>query len=372
MFSSVASGVRPVEDMPERLLRLRDRSGDGQNVVADAEFFRELRGIAQAPFARIAGGKRDAPDAFRPERLGGDHGDERRVDAAGEAEHDRLEAALGDVVAHAEDERAEELFFLVGGKGWRGHALTGAATIDHEHVLGEAGAEGEQVALRVERDAVAVEDQLVVRADHVDLHEWHTFVARDPLQHGEPGRLLAAFPGRGGDVDDERRAGVDEFVDGIVPVTTLGPEIGVVPDVLADGQRDFLSRDFDWGNFLRRIEVTVLVEDVVGRQERLHHAMDDLSVLEDGGGVAQAAPGPERIAVDVASNERNVAYRQGEQVEAFEAARKEIVAQEQVAGRVAAEKKLGARGRVPLLCRRPRDRPPPVARGFYRTRRWWR
>ena len=66
--------------------------------------------------------------------------------------------------------------------------------------------------------------------------------------------------------------------------------------------------------------------------------MGDFAVLEDSGGVMEAAAGTRRIAVDVAGDERNVADRLRERLEAVEAARDEVVAQEEVAGRVAAEK----------------------------------
>ena len=132
-----------------------------------------------------------------PERLRRDDGDERRVDAAGKAEHDRLEAALGDVIADAEDEGAEELLFLVGGQreGRRAGPEAVAADIDDEQMSSaKLAPSASTFALRVERDAVAVEDQLVVRADHVDLHERHFLVARDALQHGEPRALPCRAP----------------------------------------------------------------------------------------------------------------------------------------------------------------------------------
>ena len=201
-----------------------------------------------------------------------------------------------------------------------------------------------------------------------------TFSSRgDPLQHGEPGRFLAALPGRGGDVDDQLRARADEFADGIARGSGARARNRRRSRCPRKWSRAIFWPSISSGATLsRRLEIAVLVEDVVGGQERLDDAMDDLAVLDDGGGVAQGASGPRRIAVDVAGDERDVADRIRQRVKAIEPALNEVVAQEKIAGRVAAKEKLRGEDEFRALARPPRDKPPPAARDFCRTRRWWR
>ena len=66
----------------------------------------------------------------------------------------------------------------------------------------------------------------------------------------------------------------------VAAVTAFRPEIGVVPNVLADRHGDLLPGDLDRRDFFRRLEIAVLVKDIVGRQQRLDYAMDDPSVLD--------------------------------------------------------------------------------------------
>ena len=66
-------------------------------------------GVAQRVVRGIPGRHRDAGDLCWPQRVGGQRRGERGVDAAGQAEHDRREPALADVVAQAEPKRVPRL-----------------------------------------------------------------------------------------------------------------------------------------------------------------------------------------------------------------------------------------------------------------------
>src|SRR5208283_707080 len=94
-------------------------------------------------------------------------------------------------------------------------------------------------AARIQSDTVAVKNQFVVRADEVDLRERHLFVARDALQHVQPGAFLAVLPRRRGNVKDDFRPLSDQFRDGVPAVQPVRPEILVIPDVLANGDSQF-------------------------------------------------------------------------------------------------------------------------------------
>ena len=58
-----------------------------------------------------------------------------------------------------------------------------AVHFDHDYVFGETFAKRENFALAIQRDAVSIENQFIIRADGVDLDERNFFVARHALQH---------------------------------------------------------------------------------------------------------------------------------------------------------------------------------------------
>jgi hypothetical protein len=117
----------------------------------------------------------------------------------------------------------------------------GGLRVDDQHLLGKTRAERQHLALRVERHAVAVENQFVVRADHVDLHQRHRSSRATRCSMAS---RVASLPRCQGEAEiftiSVAPASISSRT-GIAPVAALGPEIGVVPDVLANGQRDFLA-----------------------------------------------------------------------------------------------------------------------------------
>ena len=187
----------------------------------------------------------------------------RGVDAAGQADHHVGEAVLLDVVAGAEHQRLVHLVVAaeevgdrrlpadsrVGGR--RGDVgdpgqldqrelLVGRPAtrveqplavdrlhveVDHQQVLDELGRAGEQLAVRVEGDGPAVEDQLVLAADLVHVDERAGRVGGAGGEHPLPLGLLALGVGRGVEVEDHLGAAV-----GLV-----GDRARRVPRVLADG-----------------------------------------------------------------------------------------------------------------------------------------
>ena len=114
-----------------------------------------------------------------PERRGRERGGERGVDAARQAEHDAREAALAHVVAQAEHERAVRRLLVGPATGRRTGAAPDAgrragprARRSTSDVLLELGAaQRSSSPSGVDANRVAVEDQLVVAADLVDVEE---------------------------------------------------------------------------------------------------------------------------------------------------------------------------------------------------------
>ena len=140
---------------------------------------------------------RDAVHVVGAERVAGDRRDQRRVDAAGEPEHAPSEAVLAHVVAQARDERRRtprrRRRDPLGDRRAAGRSYgrpAGAPTVDApsaSRLGGRVGGRQLEVddqqrprrtagpapdrAAGVDDERVAVEDQLVLAADHVDVGE---------------------------------------------------------------------------------------------------------------------------------------------------------------------------------------------------------
>ena len=93
---------------------------DRQLPEIGAEALGEPPRVGACRLGRVARRHRDAVHALRAERLDGERGRERRVDPAGDADHDVAEAVLADVVAQAELEREPHLLELGHGSARKG------------------------------------------------------------------------------------------------------------------------------------------------------------------------------------------------------------------------------------------------------------
>ena len=72
-----------------------------------------------------------------------------------------------------------------------------AVHFDHKHVFCESFAEGKNFTLTIQRDAVSVENEFVVRADRVYLDERNLLVAGHALQHFKARPFFSNMPRRG-------------------------------------------------------------------------------------------------------------------------------------------------------------------------------
>ena len=168
----------------------------------------------------VAGGEGDAEDVCGAEGFGGEGGDDGGVDAAGEAEDDALEAALADVIAEAEEEGGVDGGDAGAGRDFRFLSFEfrvgfECGEVDDEEVFLEVFGLGDDVAVGVEDDGVAVEDEFVVAADLVDVDDGHV-----PAFGLEGEEFVAVFvfaqdEGGGGDVEEEFGAGLGEGADGV-------------------------------------------------------------------------------------------------------------------------------------------------------------
>ena len=133
-------------------------------------------------------GANGVDDARRPARRRGRGPGSSITVAAGTLVADALELAA----AHVAEPAADRL---------------GRVEIDDEQRLLEPGRARDHLALVVEHDGVAVEDELVLAADEVAEGEVRRVVARPGDEHLLAVLGLADVERRGGEVDDQLRAG---------------------------------------------------------------------------------------------------------------------------------------------------------------------
>ena len=147
--------------------------------------------------------------------------------------------------------------------------------------------------------------------------------------------------GRGGHVDQQVGAGTAHGRHRVAVVERPRKDVLVVPDVLADGQRQPSPPEFDHLVGLARLEVAALVEHVVGRQEPLYGPVQHPAVLEQGRGVEQRLARSLRVAVHVAADHPDTAHGVHQVVERIEIGLHEIVLFQQVPRRIAREHQFG-------------------------------
>ena len=168
------------------------------------------------------------------ERVGGDDGDERRVDPAGETDHDIGEPVLAAVVAGAEHERFVQLLVRFERVGDRsidertGRAAAGIADVhdrepglgvlaarveqavpvdgrdrhvDDHQVFDELWGAGEHLTFGVDDERATVEHELVLSADLVDVRDRGVGVLGAGSDHPFASRVLLPVIWRTVDVD---------------------------------------------------------------------------------------------------------------------------------------------------------------------------
>ena len=330
------------------------------------EVLGEQLGVALGVLARVARRHRHAVDVLGTERVDGDAGHDRGVDATRQRDHDVVEAVLPAVVAGAEHQRVVELAVGVerrrrssrsrivvhdrfGGDLDRRQQRLGDATarveqplavdrrnrhVDDHQVLDELRRPCEQRAFVVEHDRPAVEHQLVLATDLVDVDDRRVRIRCTGRQHPFAFDALARVERRGVDVDADLGAGGSLFGD--------GPERA--PDVLADRDADLDAADDEQlqriGLVARR-EVAGLVEHRRVRQQPLAVRADDLAVGAHRGGVVEVA-----VLVDETDDGGTSTGASGELRQRREVVGDEAGLQHQVLGRIPGGRQLGERDDV--------------------------
>ena len=313
--------------------------------------------------------------AIGAERVAGDGGHQRGVDAARQAQDHAGKAVLVDVVAQAGDQRAVDLG-NVGGRGRDGGGnsgpIGGGGGVDHEGIgaragrqveirnedlVDELGTTGDERAVGPDDQGVAVEDEFVLAADHVDVGEGEVAFSRAVAAKVQAHVVLIAFIRRAVDHDQKPAP------------ARLRDRAAVLPQVLADRQRNVDAANPQHAGLLARHEVTELVEDAVVGQMVLAVASDELPAMQDArsvdrGATRSAEPiGRTRQAVEVADDHDDLAEAIGRKIarEPFGSGARgslERRSQGEVLDGIAGEEHLGQGHDVGAQCGGPRDRLP--------------
>ena len=121
--------------------------------------------------------------------------------------------------------------------------------------------------------------------------------------------MLADRERRRRQVDDRVGAGAHQLFDRIVVIAAPLPEVAIVPDVLADADAEPAAAELEDLRAVERLEVAVLVEDVVGRQERLAKPLTDAALAQQHRRVEERPPFVGRIRLRQSDEHRRLAGR---------------------------------------------------------------
>ena len=159
--------------------------------------------------------------------------------------------------------------------------------------------------------AVTIEDELVVASYLIDVDERNSVFPDQASKHPETQIFLAQVIGRRGDIQHRARAVLNEPGYRIGPVVALGPEVPVVPDILADRKAELAATKVYWDRILGRLEIPILIEDVVSREEGLTNPRNGLPFVEECGGVENRFAGRAGVLLGVADERGRLAHSGG-------------------------------------------------------------
>ena len=284
-FSSVTSRGAPANSGGERSLRALHRAFDRHDVVLHAERLGDGRGIVERVLRGEAIRQHHAAHALGAERIDRHRRAQRGIDAAGEAEHDALEAVLVDVVAQAE--HAGGVVGLLGILGRRDRPVRAAPRsararpVRRHHGLAERRQLERERAVGIERERGAVEHQLVLAADLVDVDERQAALGDARDRDVEADVALVAPIGRAVRHDQHFGAGLGQALD-----HSRAPQC---PDILADRHAEAHAAEVDRPGQRARREHALLVEHAVVRQVDLEADGRDAAAVEQRIGVVELA-----------------------------------------------------------------------------------
>ncbi len=282
IFSSVVSGLVPANNGFKRANVLLKELADVDHFKANAQVGRQPAAVVDRACRRVGAGHSDGDHILRAQRVFGDGRHQRRVNAAAQGHQGLVKAAFAHIIARAQHQR------VVSGRGIvlirHGH-LRSIKGIDQHQVLLERGCLGNQLAVRIQGQRGAVEEQAVVAAHLVGHQHGYAVPPRNCRQHLAAHGALAVPVRRRRQIDVHRRMLAHQLFHGIDRIEPPRPEVLVVPGVLADGNRQPHAVQFHHLLRSRRSKVTLLVEDVVERQQALMLLQQQAAAIQQNGGI---------------------------------------------------------------------------------------
>jgi hypothetical protein len=222
MFSSATSRGRPAKIGAERFSAAPTVSAMEMVWNSMPRFAARMRASSFECWLEMTDGRLTPMTFFGPRASAAMTADEGGVDAAGEAEQGLLETGLVRVVANAEHEGVVdigEVGLLEGGVDFRFLILDfRSRKIDDAQFLAKGGESGQGLALGISHDAAAVEEELVVAADGVDVGDRAAELAGGVGHELVADVALAVVPRAGGEVDHHIAALGGELRTGSAPL----------------------------------------------------------------------------------------------------------------------------------------------------------
>ena len=207
--------------------------------------------------------------------------------------------------------------------------------IDHNKLFLKRGALAEQIARRVEREAVAVENQFVIAAHEVAVHDGNAVFPRHTLEHVMTVALLAQMIRRRGHVQNRLRMQLasHQLMDRAAFVE-LCRQIILRPNVLANRQAQALTAEADHRIGVSGLEIAVFVEYIVRGQQHLLAAGDRFPVLDERDRVHVVTARALGVEIHVTDEQRGWADLRGQFVQYPQVVVNKAVFGEQIARRI--------------------------------------
>ena len=256
------------------------RRGDGEDIVADAEGVSAVARIPEAFFRRVAVGQHDGVNALRAQRIRCHGRADRRINPAGKPEDHPGEAVLLDIILQPQHAGRIIRLWSFDDEMLLASADPPACAIALERGHGKMLDEGRELecerAIGVDAERGAIEDELVLPTDLVEIH--HRQAAFLHAGHGdvEADIGLVALIGRAIRHEQDLGARLGEAFDDIA-----------VPDVLADRNPDPEPAHSDGARQGAGIKHALFVEDTVIRQINLEADAENPATIQRGHRIVQ-------------------------------------------------------------------------------------
>ncbi len=326
MFSSVGIGREPLELVGQRRAERREHRLDRHLVIAHAEDLRHAARVLETDRSRVRRGHHHRAHTVATERIDRDGEHERGIHAARKSQQHARKPVLGDVVANTHDQRLVDV--VLEPRVERATHFPRHATIERNQRdrFMPAGQLLHDITPGIHHEGRAVEHQFVLSSDAIGIDE------RQPGFSGTGAHLLTPFSVLPSVV--RRPVGHDNDLRARLPRLPRGAR---VPDILADQEAEHRAVDVDDARCAARFEIALLIE---------HRVVWKL-LLAVGGRHATVGEHRERVVAfsivpfGKADDDRRAADTGGERGEPAGAGSEKCRAQQQVFGRIAAERKLG-------------------------------